>query len=773
MVRKCSNLQLENAYGVLPFDYLLRARKDGPLHNAVHAFEASSVDDLLRACNDGPLHDAVDALEALSRRNVSVSKEVLTALFEKCAKKRDLAVARRLQWVLLGEGSRPVPRLADQVIRLFSSCGSLADANRVFSNISKPRRTTWTTIIQAHAKLGASFMAIKLYCRVHLGNVKGLPDEVLMKIILKACTDVGDVDHGRLVHHQATCMNITNIVSELVFMYVKGGSLDDALSIFSRVQNQDVWAWSVLIAGCSECGCSARAFELFQEMLDRGVEMDHVVILCILKACSSSCQGMYVHNQAVKQNLESVEIIPCAIVDMYIKCGSLEEAFNMFSRVPNKNAILWTCIIAGCVDLKQDNLALELFQGMLSEGTMPNEFSFASIFRACGNATDLEQGRIVHDMKIRADLTLSVIEGNTLVDMYAKCGALDDALGVFDRIANKTVISWGTAIHACADYGCSENALRIFDEYQEINPEPDDVIYLGVVKACGNIGNLSQGRKIHNNIIKHGFAEYVAIGNTLVDMYSKCHKMDEALNVFDALPSRSCVSWSAMLAGYNQKHEWTIALELFGKLLTQDLELDEVIFLEGLEACGNVGSMQQAMLIHDQIVRRSFESYRQLGNALLDSYGKCGYMHESYRVFERTQCKCMVTWGAMISKLVHKCMWSLARTCLSEMRKQGMCPSLELYSCVLIACSSAGLVEDGQWFFNRLKEDHANSEKIEHLSCMVDLFGRVGLLDESEDFVQTMPIPPNESSWTSLLTGCKTYHRLQAGNFSLNEDNRE
>ncbi|MCO5554460.1 hypothetical protein L7F22_007989 [Adiantum nelumboides] len=722
-----------------------------------------SVEYLHRACKDGLLHKAVDTLETLHCQKVSVSKKLLISLIERCAKEGNLALARCLESVVLRTELDPPTLLADAIIHLFSACGSLADANRVFLNIFKPCSSTWSAIIQANARLGANLMAIKLYCELHVRNQK--PDKNLIKAIIKACSSTEGIDFGRLVYHQVICMKIFSIANALILMYVKGGSLDDALSIFYRTNNQDICTWSILIVGCSRCGYNVLAFELFREMQDRGIQIDRVAILCMLKACNLVCQGMYVHNVVVKHNLEYDKVISSAMVGMYAKCGSLTEACNVFNRVQIKDAVLWTCIIAGCIDLKQDILAIELFQRMLLEGTMANEFSFSSIFKACGNAQDLEQGRIIHDMKIRTDLASSVIEGNSLIRMYAQCGALEDALGIFDRVTIKSVVSWGTIIHACADNGCSGTALSFFDKFQEINLVPDDVIFLGVIKACGNTGTLLQGMKMHNSIIIHGYTN-IYLGNTLVDMYSKCQRMDEALDVFDSLPSRSCVSWSAMLAGYNQQEEWTIALDLFDKVLSTGLELDEVIFLEALEACGNVGSMGQGMLIHDQIVRHNFHSDRVVGSALLDTYGKSGYLHEAFWVFERSPCKSMVTWGTMISKLVHSRNWSLARTCLSQMQQQGMRPSPEIYSCVLTACSSAGLAEEGQWFFHCLKEDHGDFEKIEHLSCMVDLFGRIGLLKESEDFVQTMPIPPNEISWTSFVTSCKTYCRLQVRNYS-------
>lgn len=734
-----------------------------------------SVDDLLRSCKDGPLHNAVDALNALHHRKHSVSMELLICLVEKCAKEKNLALARCLHLLLSNKKSNPRTLLADHLIRMYTSCGSLADANRVFLNTFKPSIFTWNAIILAYAKLGDGHMAIELYCKMHVGGALK-PDKYVIALILKVCSNIGDMDHGRLVHHQIVSMKISSDIfldNDLVFMYVKGGSLDDAQSVFDSLKTRNIVTWSVLIEGCAQYGRSALALEAFQEMQNQGVQVDKVVFLCVLKACSCICQGMYIHNQVVKHNLESDVVVASAIVNMYTKCSGLQEACNVFERVRAKDTILWSSIIAGCIDLEQNNLALELFQRMSSERTEPNDFTFSCVIKACGNARALEQGRIIHDMRVRTGSVLDVIVGNTLIDMYAQCGAIEEALRIFEQLTSKSIVTWGTIIGVCADSGCSGTALRFFNNFEENRLVPDSVIFLSVLKACINTGNLLQGRQIHNSIIKHGLSGEINIGNTLVDLYLKCHNMEEARKVFDGLPSQSCVSWTAMLRGYIQQQQWTMALDLFGNSSTADLKLDSVIFLYALEACGNAGLIRQGMLIHDQIIRHGFESEKVIGGALLDAYCKCGHLHEGYRVFDRLLCKDMVTWGAMIGGLVHGGNWSLARKCLLEMRQLGISPSLEIYTCILIACSSAGLVEEGRWYYNLMKEEHGDIAKIDHLSCMVDLFGRVGCLRESEDFVNTIPILPNEISWTSLLTSCKTYHNVQLGNVSFNEQIEE
>eukprot|EP00250_Pteridium_aquilinum_P021372 c25097_g7_i1 orf=34-960(+) len=280
-----------------------------------------SIEDLNSSCIDGPLHEAINALEMLDRERSPVSIELLLCLLQRCAKDKDLAAARRLHSVLSGRKSNPPTLLRDHLIRLFTSCGSLVDANQVFCKILKPSLFTWNAIILAHAKLGEGHKAIELYCKMQAGALK--PDKYLLSCILKLCSNMGAIDQGRLVHHQivsnALLLDLF-VDNALVFMYVKCGSIEEAQSVFDSLKSRNVATWSALITGYSERGYSACALELFQKMQDEGIQGDKVVFLCLLKACDCLRQGMFVHNQIVVYKLECDVVVASAIVDMYAKC---------------------------------------------------------------------------------------------------------------------------------------------------------------------------------------------------------------------------------------------------------------------------------------------------------------------------------------------------------------------------------------------------------------------------------------------------------------------
>eukprot|EP00250_Pteridium_aquilinum_P020353 c24790_g13_i1 orf=179-2359(-) len=702
-----------------------------------------------------------------------VSRDTIYPLVHTCATKKDLPLGRHLLAHMACNGLDTLSALDDQLIRLFAARGSLLEADVLFCRVENPSVFTWHAIITAHVIHGEYAMALDLFRCMQFDGID--PDKYVYTCGLRACANKGALSQGMLMHDQLVRQSFDVelvVLNSLVDLYAKCKCLDEAYRVFCQSPDPDVISWSTMIAGYAQFGHASYALELFQTMQGNGINPDRVSYLSILKACCSVgtvSLGKVIHGKIINDGLQSDVTIGNTLIDMYVKCGSLEEAQKVFEHLPHRDVVSWAAIIAGFSEHGRGFSAVDCFDKMREEGIEADRVTFLFLLKACGSIGALRKGKVIHEHIIRSGLESNVVVGSTVIDMYAKCGALEEAYRVFDCLTVPTVISWSTIIGAYIDHGHGPTALEIYNNLQQTDLLPDHVIFLSGIKACGSTGDLSQGRVIHTNIIKRGFLSDVTVGNSLVDMYSKCKSMEEARNVFDALPFWSPVSWSAILGGYIQQHQWAMVLDLFGKLQQEDLKLDNVVFLYALEACNNLGTVEQGKLIHDQIIRHGYEGDRTIGSALLDTYCKCGCLHEGYRVFNRLLCKDVVMWGAMIAGLVHGGDWPLARKCLLEMRQQGIKPNENIYTSILIACSCAGLLEEGQWYLNLMKEDHCDFAKTDNLSCIIDLLGRAGLLKESQDLMQTMPSLPNEVAWTSLLTSCKTYSNPSIGSHCFDE----
>jgi pentatricopeptide repeat protein len=161
---------------------------------------------------------------------------------------------------------------------------------------------------------------------------------------------------------------------------------------------------------------------------------------------------------------------------------------------------------------------------------------------ACASIEALEEGRCVHQQIIQSGFEMNVFVGNSLVDMYAKCGSIDNAWRVFHKMPSRHVVTWTTMILGHVKCGQGQKALELFQQMQQEGVQPNSVTFVGVINACANIEALEEGKHVHEKIIESGWDTDVFVGSSLVDMYAKCGSLEDAWRVFKKMPSRDVVT---------------------------------------------------------------------------------------------------------------------------------------------------------------------------------------------------------------------------------------
>lgn len=498
----------------------------------------------------------------------------------------------------------------------------------------------------------------------------------------------------------------------------------------------------------------------------QGFSVSRDVIYCLLQGVTKSKDlkaGRQLHSLIVSNGFESVAVLGDHLIRLFALCGSLLETNLVFCKVRKPSVYTWQAILSAHAIFGENERALELYNEMQQEGIRPSKCIFLCILKACCSTGFLGHGRLIHEQIITSNLNTDVSIGNTLVDMYAKCVSLREARDVFNSLPNCDVVAWNVMIVGYGQHGHGLLALELFEKLQEQGIKPDKVTFLGVLKACSSIGAPMKGKLIHDEIIKIGLEGDMVIGNTLVDMYSKCGTLVEACKVFDELPKQNLVSWSAMIAGHVQQGHSLLALGLFQKMLSKGLNPGKLMFLCILKTCADIGALGHGRVIHDQLIRSGLGSDLAVGTAVIDMYAKCGNLDEAFIVFAGLPTQDAVLWGAMIAAYAQHGKDVLAGQCLCEMQQQGFKPDSWSYSSILAACSHMGKVADGYWYFKSMKEHHSITPTIEHFNCMVDLLGRAGHLNEAGQLLREMPVSPNVTGWTSLLTACKIYGNIDLG----------
>ncbi|KAJ7548401.1 hypothetical protein O6H91_07G010300 [Diphasiastrum complanatum] len=689
-----------------------------------------------RSCEEGHLSNA---LQTVVQQPFRWRMEILLSLLQSCIQEKNLKLGRQVHALISRSGLNSNVLLGNHLIRMFSVGGSLLEANQAFHNLQKKDSYTWREIISANSKHGKGEQAIKLYHEMCQSETR--PNDYVYVAALKACASVSALSQGRLIHaHILERRSEASVFvgNAVVDMYARCGSVSEAKTAFRMLPERDVASFNALIGGCVQQGYGREALQLFRVLQAENLVPNNITFVHILRACGSMAAlnlGKIVHAQIIKSNLESDDRIGYGLVDMYAKCGNLEEAHQVFQNLQHRDAYSWTAMIAGFSQHGHGQEAVQLFQKMQQEGFKPNNINYASVLKACSSIGALDEGRCIHTQIIENGLESDFYIGNTLVDMYAKCGDLDKAREVLHKLPKRSVVSWTALIAGYSRQGCGVEALELFKEMQQEGVRPDKVTFASIFKACGSMAFLDEGRLVHAQLMESRVEWDSFIGSTLIDMYVKCKSLDEAQKVFRELPHKDIVSWTTLITGFAEHGRGWDALNLFQVMQTQGFSPNIVTFIAVLKVCGSTAALSEGRLIHSQLKDMGLESNVHVASCLIDMYAKCGSLPDAFEVFYKLRHHDVVTWTAMIAGCALHGHFCEALQLFKKMQGEGFRPNKVTFVCVLSVCSRTGQIDEGYHLFEYMCEAFGICPVREHYTCIADLFGRAGDLHNAEAFI--------------------------------------
>ncbi|XP_024529441.1 pentatricopeptide repeat-containing protein At2g33680 isoform X1 [Selaginella moellendorffii] len=411
-------------------------------------------------------------------------------------------------------------------------------------------------------------------------------------------------------------------------------------------------------------------------------------LVTLVRNASDLLELAKAHELVVSSGHSDDRFLANLLVQRYGKCGSVRDARAVFDGIRSRNAFSWAIMLAAYVQNGHDSEALDLFAQMSREGAQPDEFAFASVLGACGN---LKQGKAIHAQIESSGLRPDVVLGTALVNMYAKCWAVEEAKVVFDQMAERNVVTWTAMITAFAQGGLLHEALQVLKGMDCEGLKQNDVTFISLLGACSSAQDVHRGREVYARAVACGYQSHTAVQNAAVNMFVKCGSVPAAKNVFEGMEAKDLVSWNEMIAAFTQKGLDDEAVELFWRMNLEGFRPNDFTFSSVLGSC----SVEQGTVIHQCIASSVFSSDTTVQNALLNMYAKAGKIQRAKDLFDGIQKRTLVSWTTMITAYSQHGRHEEALEIFKNMILEGFEPDDITFISILNACSHAGLLYQG------------------------------------------------------------------------------
>ena len=392
-----------------------------------------------------------------------------------------------------------------------------------------------------------------------------------------------------------------------------------------------------------------------------------------------------------------------------------------------------------------------------------------ALLKACVKEKDLHQASIIHANIVKKGLLEKIPHlVCALINMYAKCGALEKARQLFDEIPFPTLASWNALMAGYVQHGDGEAALSCFNIVQKQGLSLDAITFTSALKACTLTGAIYKGREIQDEIVHRGLlGKDIILSVVLIDMYAKCGSMEDAQLVFDKLLARNELSWNTLIAGYTQHGQGEDALTCFELMQIEGFFPDRITVICILKACASIGVIGKGIDIHDAISSKEGflvkDQEVMLGNALVDMYAKCGDLAKARCVVNDLPSRNVVSWNVIIKGCAQDGQGEEALVCFGIMQEDGVYPDAVTFLSLLYACSHSGLVNEAEMCFIDMNKRYGLLPDLDHFTCMVDLLARAGKLDKAEKLLESSPFSPPKDMWRALLSACIKYAEIGIG----------
>ncbi|WOL15491.1 pentatricopeptide repeat-containing protein [Canna indica] len=497
---------------------------------------------------------SLELFNEMRELGVHPDRFVLSSVISACSAEDFLEGGRQIQAYLYRSKTDMDISINNVLIDLYCKCNRVQVARRLFDWMSTKNLVSWTTMIAGYMQNSLDSEAINLFSEmIQLG---WQADGFACTSVLSSCGSLMSLKQGKQVHGYAIKANLDcseYVKNGLIDMYAKCNLLDYARVVFDVMTEHNVVSYNAMIEGYARDENLVEAVALFNRMRSRSLNPSLLTFVSLLGVSASTSAvdlSKQVHSLMIKVGAALDLFAGSALVDVYSKCSFVNDARTIFDEMEDRDLVVWNAMIYGYTQNGQGEEALRLFHKLQVSGFTPTEFTFVALITVASNLASLFHGLQFHSMIIKAGVDLDPHVTNALLDMYAKCGCINEAWTLFDSTRGRDVVCWNSMISKYAQHGHAEEALKTFHLMINEQIDPNYVTFVGVLSACSHAGLVEEGLHHFSCMTnKYGIVPGAEHYATVVSLLGRAGKVLEAKEFIDKMPIEPPAAiWRSLLS---------------------------------------------------------------------------------------------------------------------------------------------------------------------------------------------------------------------------------
>ncbi|KAK7399808.1 hypothetical protein VNO78_11000 [Psophocarpus tetragonolobus] len=433
--------------------------------------------------------------------------------------------------------------------------------------------------------------------------------------------------------------------------------------------------------------------------------------------------------------------------------GHIREAFESFVSEIWAEPRLLSNLLQACIPLKSVSLGKQLHSLIVTSGCSPDKFISNHLLNLYSKFGELQAAAALFDQMPRRN----IMSSNIMIKAYLEMGNLESAKNLFDEMPDRNVATWNAMVTGLTKFEMNEESLLLFSRMNELGFMPDEYSLGSVLRGCAHLRALFAGQQVHAYVMKSGFEFNSVVGCSLAHMYMKAGSMHDGQRVIKWMPAGNLVAWNTLMAGKARRGCFEGVIDQYCMMKMAGFKPDRITFVSVVSSCSELAILGQGKQIHAETIKAGASSEVSVVSSLVSMYSRCGCLQDSVKAFLECKKRDVVLWSSMIAAYGFHGQGEEAIKLFNEMEQENLPGNEVTFLSLLYACSHNGLKDKGLDFFYMMVNKYGLKARLKHYTCVVDLLGRSGCLEEAEAMIRSMPVKADAIIWKTLLSACKIH----------------